>query len=409
MTDTLTLLAPLAWRNLWRNPLRTVITLIVVATGLYSILCFAALLQAWAQSSRETVLNLMTGSGQIHATGYLDDPTVSHRMPAPGVALTTALNRAPIDAWVSRVRVPAVVQSEYKTLPLTLVGVDPAGEARISTIPQMIADGRYLSDGTDAGIVLGQHLAERLKTRVGKHIIIMGQAADGTLAQQAYTVVGLFAGNMPAEDEFAFTGIKTAQSMLGIGDDLSEISFEVPDGQPLAGAIAALQQAAPGLDVRPWTTLSPLAAAMDEFMQAFVYIWLWIMFVLMAIGIVNTQLMAVFERTREFGLLEALGMQPRLILAEVLLESVILIGVGIAIGMAASAATIAALYRGVDLGLLAQGAEFFGAGHILRPQLAPTQFIEMSALIWVLGVVTAVWPALKAAKSSPVEAMSHAT
>lgn len=407
--EAIRLLVPLAWRSLWRNPRRTVITLIVVAAGLYSILCFAALLEAWAQSSRDTALKLMTGSGQIHAQGYLDDPTVSRRMPAPDAALRAALASSAIDAWAERVRVPAVVQSEYKTLPLTIVGVDPGSEQKLSTIPHEIAAGRYLSGRADAGIVLGRHLADRLKTRIGKRVIILAQAADGTLAEQSYRVIGLYAGNREAEDRFAFSGIQAVQRMLGMGSAVSEISFDVPDEQQLGGVLGALKKAAPGLDVRSWTDLSPLAAAMDAFMKAFVYIWLWIMFVLMAIGIVNTQLMAVFERVREFGLLQAIGMRPRLVLAEVLLESAMLIGVGTLIGMATSAATIAAFQGGIDLGFLARGAEFFGAGHVIYPQLAASQFVELSALIWALGVLVALWPAVKAARSSPVEAMSHVT
>jgi ABC-type lipoprotein release transport system permease subunit len=407
MIGALALLAPLAWRNLWRNPRRTLITLIVVAVGLYSILVFAALLDAWAQSSRESSLNLLTGSGQIHAAGYLDDPTVTHRMPPPDATLKTALNAPEISTWVARVRVPVVVQSEYKTLPLTLVGVDPAGEKRISTIPDVIADGHYLAGSDDAGIVLGRHLAERLKTRVGKRVIIMAQAADGTLAQQAYNVVGLFAGNQNAEDQFAFAGIDTSQKMLGIGSDISEISFAVPHEQALAGVIASLRRAAPGLDVSTWAELSPLTVAVNSFMEAFVYIWLWVMFVFMAIGIVNTQLMAVFERVREFGLLQALGMRPRLILVQVTLESAMLIGVGVVAGFVASVVTIVPLRGGINLSFLARGAEYFGAGHVLYPELAPGQFAELSIIVWLLGIVVALWPAQRAARANPVEAMSH--
>ncbi len=403
----LQLLGPLAWRNLWRNPRRTIISLIVVAVGLYSILVFAALLDGWAQSSRDTTLNLLTGSGQIHAEGFLDDPTVSRRMPPPTGALKAALANPAINGWVTRVRIPAVVQSEYKTLPLSLDGVDPAGERQISVIPQQIADGRYLADASDPGIVLGRHLADRLKTRVGKRVIIMAQAADGSLAQQAYQVVGLFAGNQTTEDAFAFTGLATAQTMVGIGSDISEIAFHVPDEAELAQVIASLRRAAPGRDVSSWTELSPLAAAVNDFMQAFIYIWLWVMFVFMAIGIVNTQLMAVFERVREFGLLQALGMRPRLILLQVLLESAMLIGTGVVAGMAASVATIAALHGGVDLKFLARGAEYIGAGHVLYPHLAPAEFLELSMLVWALGVAVALWPARKAALSKPVEAMSH--
>lgn len=406
---TIRLLGPLAWRNLWRNPRRTIITLIVVAAGLYSILVFASVLQAWAQSSRDTALNLLTGSGQIHAVGYLDDPTVMHRMKPSGQDLEAALNTPPIDAWVGRVRVPAVVQSEYKSLPVTLLGVEPSRERTISVIPDQVADGHYLAEPSDSGIVLGKRLADHLKTRIGKRVIVMAQSSDGSLAQRAFPVVGIFAGNSDAENAYAFTGLQTAQAMLGVGNEISEISFHVTDNAQLNDTIAALQKAAPDLDVSPWTKLSPMAAAVDGFMQSFVYIWLWVMFVFMAIGIINTQLMAVFERVREFGLLQALGMRPNQILILVMFESILLVGAGVLLGMVASVLTILALHGGVDLSFLARGAEYFGAGHILYPRLLPVQFLELCLLVWVLGVVVALWPARKAAQSKPVEAMSHAS
>ncbi|MBI1199527.1 MAG: FtsX-like permease family protein [Phenylobacterium sp.] len=404
----LSLLAPMAWRNLWRNPRRTWITLAVVAVGLYSILVFAALLDAWARSSRDAALDVLIGSGQVHAPRYLDDQTIAQRMAAPGARLRAVLDGPSVEGWADRVRTPAVIQSEYKTLPAELLGVRPARERAISVVPRDVSAGRYLAGDADGGIVLGAHLAKRLKTRLGKRVIVMAQDATGALAQRSFRVVGLYSASQEDEDRFAFTGIEPAQAMLGIGTDVSEISFKLADDAGAPATVAALKAAGPGLDVRPWTALAPLTAAMNSFMEAFVYIWLWIMFVLMAIGIVNTQLMAVFERVREFGLLQALGMRPRLVLAEVLLESALLIGLGVLAGAAAAVATVLAFSGGVDLHFLARGAEFFGAGHVLYPRLAPAQFAAVSALVWALGVLVALWPAGKAAGSSPAEVMSHA-
>jgi len=403
--QTLTLLFPLAWRNLWRNPRRTIITLIVVAAGLYSILVFAAIMTAWAKSSRDTTLDLITGSGQFHATGYLSDPSIDHSMPPPDTALTRDLNRPEISAWAERVMVPAVVQSEYRTLPLTLAGVDPAKERLLSIIPKDMAEGAYLgtSDGYD--IVLGRHFAERLKTRVGKRVIILATATDGSLSEQSYTVVGLFGGNQQVEDAYAFVGIKSAQKMLGLGDNISEISFKLVDDTTRAQVISDLRSAAPSLDIEPWTKLSPLAAAMDQFMTGFVYVWLWVMFVFMAIGIVNTQLMAVFERSREFGLLQALGMRPRHILMQVVIESGLMVGVGVLIGFVASVLTVLAFAGGIDLGFLARGAEYFGGGRVLYPDLSPVQFIELSLTVWVLGIIVGLWPAQRATHARAADAM----
>jgi ABC-type lipoprotein release transport system permease subunit len=407
MIGRLSLLAPVAWRNLWRNPRRTLITLLVVATGVWSILVFDVMLDAWVTSSREASLRLLTGEGQIHATVYLDDPNVTHRMPAPNGAMLNVLNSTAVSAWAARARVPAIIQSEYRTRAVTFLGILPQDERKVSDLPAQIVSGRYLRNGADAGIVIGRDLVDKLKTRLGKRVIVMAQAADGHLAETSFTIVGEFDGTEAAQDEFAFTGLRPAQSMLGIGGDISEISFDSAKNLPLNSVVAALKRAAPSRDVEPWTVLVPLAYTMETFSQSYVLIWLMIMFVLMAIGIVNTQLMAVFERTREFGLLQALGMRPAVILLQVTLESAFLIGIGVLVGVALMLVTLIPFRNGLDLGFLAAGAEMFGAGRVLYPQLDPGDAVRFSLIVWVLGIGAALWPARMASKTEPIVAMAE--
>jgi len=407
MMDRLRLLLPLAWRNLWRNPRRTIITVLVVSVGLWSILTFSVLLKAWSVSSRDTTLKLITGEGQIHATGYLDDPTVAHRMTPPEGKLKAMLSSPAIKASTARLRIAAIVQSEYKTLPMTLVGTDPARERSISVLPDRVRDGRYLNGPDDAGIVLGRNLARRLKTRVGKRVVVMAQDEHGKLAERAFQVIGLYAAPQQTEDEFAFTGLKTAQAFTSVGNDITEIAFETPEDQDIANVVERLRAAAPQLDIQSWRTLAPLSYAVSTFFNEFILMWLWIMFALMAIGIVNTQLMAVFERIREFGLLQALGMRPRLVLMEVALESALLIGVGVGAGIALSVLSVHAFPDGINLGFLGRGAELVGAGHILYPRVDVGDFALYSFIVWALGVIATLWPARRASHVSPVEAMGR--
>ena len=403
---TLALLAPLAWRNLWRNPRRTLISLAVAAIGVWSILSFDVMFKAWVENSRQEALRLLTGEAQIHAPGFLDDPSLDRRFAAPSGALAAALRGPDVAAWAPRVRTPAIVRSEYRTRAVTLIGVAPAAEPAVSDLPGQILAGRYLAGPSDGGVVLGADLATRLKTRIGKRVVLMAQAADGRLAEVGFPVVGLFGNTRGAQDAYVFVGLDTARAMLGLKDELSEISLDAAPGVPLDKVVAGLRAAAPGLDAQPWTTLSPLAYTMQSLSGAYIGVWLSVVFVVMAIGVVNSQLMAVFERRREFGLLQALGMRPRLIIAQVLLESAALLALGVALGVALMWLTLAPFAGGIDLDVMGRAAELGGGGGRLYPRLELGDAAELSLIVWALGVAVTLWPARAAAAVQPVMAMN---
>lgn len=407
--ETLKTFGPLAWRNLWRNPKRTCITLIVVSVGLWSVLIFNSFLNAWMESSKDNTLSLLIGNGQIHAVGYMDDPSIEKLMPPPNQALTTALNAPEIGHWATRLALPGVVQSEYKTLPITIMGVDPGAEKPLSSLPGSIVEGRYLKGPDDDGVVLGLHLAQRLKTGLGRRVILMAQNVDGGLSEQSFDVIGLFDADQGTEDFFAFTGKGAGQKFVGLKNEIAQIVFTIPDDEALEPMVQKLTLAAPDLDVRSWRQLSVYLATSDSFMKGFIYVWLAVVFSLMAIGIVNTQLMAVFERTHEFGLLRALGMKPRAVLLLVALESVLLIGFGVLLGIIIASLSIWVFYDGIDLSGFAAGLEMVQGGQILFPKFDLGSLVIFSLIIWLLGILVALWPARRASKLSPVEAMRQAT
>jgi ABC-type lipoprotein release transport system permease subunit len=401
----LKILFPFAWRNLWRNKRRTFITLAVVAVGLWSILVFNAVLIGWSDSMLVSSLKNMTADAQIHAPGFRDDPDIQHSFAKPTGQLAQLLDAKSIKAWAPRVRTPAIIQSEYKTLPVTLVGIDPQREAGISFIADARIQGHMLKDARDDGVLLGRHLAEHLKTRVGKRIVIMANDADGKLRERGARVIGIYAAEPRIEDAYLFTGLQPAQDFLHADGLLSEIALMTPTQLQLTPVLQQLRQSAPQLDIADWAELQPMTKGMSDITEGFVYVWLWVMFVLIAIGVVNTQLMAVFERTREFGLLQALGFRPSWVKLEVILEAMQIIGFGVLLGAVSAYLTIQATQGGISLGGLSAGADFLGMERELYPRLDSTEFITTVIVIWGLGVATAWWPAHRAAKFDAIEAM----
>lgn len=404
-----TLFLALAWRNLWRNSRRTLITFAAISVGMWSMIVLGTIMQAWAMSTFQASINTLTGHGQIHAQQFLDDPSVEHRFAPPGGTLRDVLDSSMVKVWADRVRVPAIVQTERDTAPVTLVGIDPQREKGLSFIANAVSDGRYLADADDQGILLGNKLANRLHTGLNKRVVLMSQNRSGTIAERGFKVVGIYTAEQEqTEDRYAFVGMDAAQHMLEIGDDISEVSFLVTNLDGLADSIDRLRAVAPGMDIQSWSSLEPFAQAILDISSGTIALWTIIMFILVAFGLINTLLMAVYERTREFGLLQALGMRPGYILWQVLLESVMLIGLGVLAGFISGAATVLVFHDGLNLGALAKGAMLFGIGRVLYPQMDWWLGIQIAMFVWLMGVLTSLYPAWRASREVPVRTINQA-
>lgn len=405
---TWALLSRLAWRNVLRNRRRSAVILVAIAVGLWSMLVFAAFTRGWSDDVSRHAIDTLTGHLQIHAPGYLDDPSVDRMMPPPGQALRTLLEAPVAAAWASRVRVPSVVMSERETAGVTLVGIDPAAEKGLSFIAGAVSEGRSLSGAAGNGILIGRKLAERLGTGLGKRVVVMSQASDHSIVDRGFPILGVYdADRSSTEMSFVFVGRSLAQQMLGLGNRVSEVAVTLRDPSRLDPFVERVRAAAGDLDVQPWTTLEPLAEAMVAMGQAWIWIFYVVMYVAMAFGLVNTLLMAVLERTREFGLLQALGMRPRLILRQVLAESSVLLAVGVLAGALLTAATLGFVHDGINFSSLAAGAEMWGMSKVIYPRLGAGDVASAIAFIVVLGALASLYPALRAARKVPVQAITR--
>lgn len=409
MAMPLAAMSRLAWRNLWRNYRRTVIMLLAISLGVWAMIFMTALLRGMVDDMVKQGVSALPGHVQIHAMAYRDDPSVTHSLPAPGEALLAVLDSPKVAAWSSRIKVPAMISSEYENRGVTLLGIDPQGELALGFKVDDVIEGRFLDGANDGGIVVGRKLLERLESRLGKRVVIMSQDPGNTIADRGFRVVGVFKAELESlEESVVYAGRDVVQSMLGMGTEVSEIAilgFDYRKPEGLASLIRTT--VAENHEVLSWLALDPYLSTMVKVMDGFVMVWMVVIFLALSFGLVNTLMMAIFERVREIGLMRALGMRPSAIVYQVLVESLFLLVLGLLLGNLLAIATISPLKDGIDISAVAQGMEMMGASSVLYPVLRWPDLLLANAVVIVLGIITSLLPAWRAAQYRPVEALSR--
>jgi len=404
----LPVLIRLAWRYLWRNHRRTIVMLSAISIGAWAMIFMTALTRGMVDQMITDGISVLPGHVQLHNPEYLDDPSITNRVSLTDADLATRYADAGFEAWASRVRVPAVITSERESRGVTLLGIDPMAERDFSFVDYDQVDGRFLESPDDTGVVIGAKLADTLDTEVGKRIVLMSQDPDNEIADRGFRVVGLFHANMETyEDTYAFIGKKTAQKMLRIGDTTTEVVFfgdDYRNVEPTYEKVAAAVD--DSMRVSRWTEVDTYLGTMLSVMDGFMLIWVIVIFLALSFGLVNTLVMAVFERVREIGLMLALGMKPASILGQIIIESMMLLAVGLLIGDALAWLTVKPLESGIDISVVAKGMEMFGASSVLYPKLHMDDVILSNVVVLILGFLASLSPAWRASRYEPVEAIT---
>lgn len=309
-----------------------------------------------------------------------------------------------------RIRVNAVMSNAHHSIGVTLVGIEPEQEAAISFIGHAVKEGAYLATDDLYGILIGKALIEDFETKLGHKVVLMSQDGSGEISSRAFRIGGIFRAELEAtEKRYVFVTMAAAREMLKV-NGISEASVLLSSHGDAARAASALRGALPKeeYDVQTWRELLPMVTAVLELYDGLIFLWFIVVFVAMAFGIVNTILMAVFERIREFGLLMALGMKPSGILKQVVTESVMLLTVGLSGGNLLGWLTVLMLSRtGIDLTFAGKGMEYVGLSRMIYPVMHGRDLVLANLVVIGLGLVVSLYPAFKAARFKPVEALAR--
>lgn len=388
--------------------------LLAVIIGVWSMIFLGSLMRGMETEMVRNSISTLTGSIQIHHRDYRNDPVVENSMDnidKLDKALSTVLGQDAL--WAKRIRVSAVASNARHAGGVTLVGIEPEKEAKISFVGKAMISGRYLTSEDKNKIIVGRAFLKKFNTKINNKLILMSQDTHKEIASKAFRIVGVFsAESQSVEKQFVFVPISQAGKMLKMENLISEVSIMLPrldiTGKKETRAAKKLKAAVADdtCVIETWQQLLPMIKAYLEMSDFFLYIWYVVVFVAMGFGIVNTTLMAIFERMREFGLMKALGMRPFQVIKGVVTETFFLLILGISAGNILGFLSVAAISeKGIDLSALAAGAEMFGIPRKLYPEIWAQDVAAAGLVVLVLGLLVSLYPAFKAARFTPTQAM----
>ncbi len=410
----------MAWRNIWRNPRRTILTIAAIA--------FACILLVFMLSfqlgSYDTMINasvkIHTGHMQIQAEGYQDSRKIREVITNPA-AVGAILDQVPdVTAYTYRAMAFALVSSKSRSYGVMVEGIDPRREARVSTLAHIIRQGHYLSATAaaegPAGALVGRLLAQNLQLEVGDEITVLGQGFDGSVAATVLRIQGIYASGMDTFDRSAIQmPLAVFQDVFTMGTAVHEVVVmarnlaSVPAiERAISGRLKAIQGPRP-LVTLDWKALTPgldQAIKMDLVSGAIFYL---ILIMVVAFSILNTFLMAIFERTHEFGVMMAMGTRPARLTRLVLFESAGMTLVGVTTGIVlGSLITWYFMIHGINMGASSNDImRQFGIPSRFFPQLSLISATVGPGAVLMITLLAALYPALKIRRLTPVEAMRH--
>jgi len=403
----------MAWRNIWRNPRRTILTIGAIT--------FSSLLLVFMLSfqfgSYETMINtsvkIQTGHLQVQAQAYQEKKSIRLVVSDPNAVASILDKIQQVEAYTFRGQAFSLVSSQRRSYGALVTGIDPLREARVSRLKKLIRQGEFLSETDRDQALIGTLLARNLRLNLGDEITLLGQARDGSIAATVVTVKGIYTSGIAALDRSVIQiPLITFQDVYAMGDAVHEViiiaqslaSIDAIQGA-ISAPIAAVKNPTP-LKILDWEELMPGLRQGIEMDLVSGMIFYFLLILVVAFSILNTFLMAIFERTREFGVLMAIGTTPGRLTKILLLESMTMAISGIVAGiMLGGAVTLYFQSHGIDISGASDLLSQFGISGRIYPRLSVLSALSGPAAVLMITFGAALYPALKVQRLQPVEAM----
>jgi len=400
----------MASRNVIRNWRRTLVTTLAMGFAGFIMILFASLTEGLLYTSERNAVAMNLGDMQIHTEGYRDDPDLYKRIDNAS-DLVRKLQQAGFHA-AQRVYGFGLAAAGSASAGVQLRGIDLTNEATVTQIHKHVMQGNWLADTDPKGVVIGKKLGRTLNVKPGDEVVIIGQASDGSMANDLYTVRGILKSIGEEVDRAGFFMVERAfRELMVLPQGAHEITVMRPDrSRDLESATTQVAALAPGYETLNWRSLRPVIARILDLADAQTIVMVLITYVAVAMIVLNAMLMSVFERIRELGVMKAIGVTPWQILLLIYVETMAQVTVASIVALS-SGWSVARYFQnnGIDLSAIAGSTSFGGVAidPIWYAYVTKEAVIIPIVFLFIIAAAAVIYPAIKAAVIRPVKAIYY--
>lgn len=402
------LLWQMAWRNIWRNKLRSAVIMLSVCIGLFAGLAVLALQKGMMRSRVRTVIDRELGHLQIHHPSFTKDYYPGFVV-ADGPVVERKLSSMPaIKAFTCRSVTQGMLSTATGSFGVQINGITLPGEDRVSQIAEKIKEGSLFDSSKKNQVIISRRLAERLQLKLKSKVVLTFTDKENVISAGAFRICGIYQTiNTPLDERNVFVQKDDLDTLLGTGHNCHEVSLLLHNDEDLLPVQQEIKNAFPLLLVESWKELSPETELMLTSVNQYMYIIIIIIMLALAFGIINSMLMAILERTREIGMLTALGMSRYRMFRLVLQETVLLTLTGTPLGLLTAWAGIRYFAsHGLDISSVSREAmSSFGFESVIYPEFPQEHILKVMAIVAGTALLAALFPAWKALRLRPVQAL----
>jgi ABC-type lipoprotein release transport system permease subunit len=402
------MLPKIAWRNIWRSRTRSLVVIGSVVIGIWALIFLLGFFRGQVDNYVSNIIENETSHIQIHDSVFKTDFEVRLFMPDATGIEKNLLQEAGIKAVTSRLMVNGMLASSAAVQGVMVKGVDLEKENTVTRLSEKIMDGPGFEPDKKNQVLLSQRMAEKLKVGLRSKVVLTFQNVNGDISTAAFRVAGLYKTvNRMSDELYVYAQIDDLRRLTDVPlTGAHEIAMLVHDFDQTDIVAAGLQQNLPQWKVETYKQISPDLELFNSQIRINMIIMTVIFMLALIFGIINTMLMAVLERMKELGMLMAVGMNKLKVFTMVVLETIFIALIGAPIGMLLGHFTTVYLNRvGIDLSRWSKALEEFGMSDTVRPNLNTETFLTIVVAVVITAILASIYPALKAIRLKPVEAL----